>query len=567
VTEGGERGGPAAPSPEARPRRRLLLITSLVIALVYVVATGPHLIPTGDQATFVLLGKSLATGQGYRDIGRAVHIPHTKFPPGLPLMLAPVSKLPHRSTEDFLPEKLLVAILGLLAALAVLPVLRRTGATPGEAALVALLTALNARQFFLSHTIMSEAPFLLATLLFVLAVERWRRDGRVFSSGLVFSLVAVFLALSLRTAGVALVLAGGLFLVLGRREPRQREAEAPSRSPGGDDPPARVRFLQATCLGVFSLLLLLGWSWRNLRAGGESLDYLAQLFSRGEESMLAEEDGVNSLGEGLVTRALSGSVFYAREARNLLFLEEELVTELGRMLPATTALSWIFVLLLSAALLELGMDLVRRRSLASLITVVTLGMLVLWPWRSFRLLAPVLPFLLLFLVRAVSRLSLLAPRGASWRLRHLPAAVILGSVLAVNVAAIAVLVTQGNRSAFGGQNLFSAPGDATFYRKDYRDYLDLARETGQSLLPSEARVLCSKPELFHLFSGLPCVAFLPTSEAEALLDQIERHGITHVVLDPLKPNPLKEWLREDRHTEPRLVEAARRGRCVLYQLW
>ena len=42
-----------------------------------------------DSGVDIALGKSLATGQGYRAIFLAGHPPHTKYPPVFPAFLAP----------------------------------------------------------------------------------------------------------------------------------------------------------------------------------------------------------------------------------------------------------------------------------------------------------------------------------------------------------------------------------------------------------------------------------------------------------------------------------------------
>lgn len=43
-----------------------------------------------DSGVYIALGKSLATGQGYRAIFLAGHPPHTKYPPVFPAFLAPL---------------------------------------------------------------------------------------------------------------------------------------------------------------------------------------------------------------------------------------------------------------------------------------------------------------------------------------------------------------------------------------------------------------------------------------------------------------------------------------------
>lgn len=546
---------------------KIAIVAGLI--LLYLYGVGPHLIPTGDQAAFLLLKESLAEGKGYRDLARPDRPVHTKFPPGFPALLLATS--PFDSTDPFAvrPEKGLVAFTGLLAGFAVWFLLRRvSGVSSFEATLVALLTLLNARYYFLSHSVMSEAPYTLASVALLTAVLAWKSTTRTLSWRLILLLALVFLAVSLRIAAVALLAACALDLLI---NPPKLSASPPQR--------LRERSLRVAIFGLASILVLASWVTRNRSVSDQSLDYLPQFFSRGEKALSADgaDEQTTSPG-GLLDRAGSGLTFYLKETKNLLFLEEELVTQLRGMgnpfSSLASCLPWLFNGILAFGGLAFFYRLFSSRSIETLYVLVTAFMLLLWPWRTFRFLVPILPFSCLYLVLGFRHLGtwIFPRKSPDSFLRRFPIYTLSLGLLTIHGAGLAVLIHSGNGAAYGGQTVFSPVGDEEIYRGDYRDFRDAARAASERI-GDHGRILCSKPDLFYYWSRVPSIPFLPTSESAKLLDQIQRHEASHVVIDPLKPNALRKPLRggdgEEKKVEMGTLtfeEIWRRNRTAIYRV-
>ena len=80
---------------------------AIAIVLWFAVAVTPHWIPTSDGALYLMLGRSVAHGEGYTLFGK----PHTFVPPGYPLMIASLERI---GLGSMLCLNIAMAILGLL---------------------------------------------------------------------------------------------------------------------------------------------------------------------------------------------------------------------------------------------------------------------------------------------------------------------------------------------------------------------------------------------------------------------------------------------------------------------
>ncbi len=533
----------------------LIVLACLLTISFYVWGTGPSFVPTGDQAAFALLAESIHEGEGYRDIARPNPPSHTKFPPGFPFLLSLARTVPRNSPLDFSPEKGLIAFLGLLGGILTYSVARRVmGASRTAAATTAFLTVLNARFFFLSHSMMSEVPFLTASLGLFLIIRVFSLHPQIFSIHLVLVIRLVGLSLSLRLASVAACGACVCYILVGRPQASARLSST-----------LLHRFPKALLvLGVTAILLFL-WVIRNQSVSEQSFDYLPQFFSAGEKSLTISEQEADQ-GTNLIARTWDGLSFYAKETRNLLFLEEELLHKIQGEAwwrkAAVLAARCFFVLLFGLCLLVFLHRLIARRSLDAFYVLLTMLMVLVWPWRTFRLILPILPFLIYYTITALNVISSLLLGKVSVAVRNALVIVVVSTIFAINAAGSYVLVQEGNGRAYGGQNILSPRTGLGFYRGDYLDMAKVALEAGKSL-KGETRILCGKPDVLYLWCRLPCVPFVPTTDASKVLDQIKRHKITHVLVDPLKPNPLRESIKNG---AKEFREIIRYGRTALYEV-
>src|SRR5688572_17039630 len=160
------------PSQQRKPRAaELLVLLAILVAagILYWTTARRTYFYDSDASTYLELARSLASGAGYVFDGEA----HTKFPPGVPLLLTPFV-MAHDG--DFLLLYRWSAGIS-LAALACAGWWFRERGERAAALLVALCAASAAWYEFSTGASLSEAPFALVLLALFAGAERAVRRG------------------------------------------------------------------------------------------------------------------------------------------------------------------------------------------------------------------------------------------------------------------------------------------------------------------------------------------------------------------------------------------------------
>ena len=174
----------------------------------------PKIHTGGDSVTYVLLAESvLEMGDGYSlSIEPGPPDPHTKYPPGYPLFLAPLVALFGR---NFVVLKLL-STLFTAGSVALFCGYARRGREPLPWFCLALAFAVSPGVIDYSRWMLSEAPFLFFTLG---ALWMLREDGRGSGAGRPFwlALAASVMSFYVRSIGALLLVATSLTYLLRRQ--------------------------------------------------------------------------------------------------------------------------------------------------------------------------------------------------------------------------------------------------------------------------------------------------------------------------------------------------------------
>ncbi len=331
---------------------RILL---LVLACAYVLGVARNQVLTGDPTYYIGLAQSLLGGHGYTIAG----VPHTAYPPGLPLLLLLPLSLPGPSV---LVAQLLVASFAPLSLLAVLAWLRKH--TPAASLPISALTVGSFAFFSLATLgVNSELPYLAVTATaLVLAARHQDQPGWCVAAVVALAVLAVML----RTIGVALPLA---FLAAWIHRRMRRVARNSTDT-----------LLLAG--GTAGLIAIAAWfAWGAVHPPSEE-NYLRLL--------LLEDPHVPDLG------AVSPWEVISRMPRALLMQ----VAHLGELL---TGLSWILpswfspLVVVPALAMVVGLwrELQRENPVVGWYLLGYGGILLIWPFdEGVRFLLPVLPMAL-----------------------------------------------------------------------------------------------------------------------------------------------------------------------------
>ena len=326
-----------------------------------------------DAAAYVGLARALDAGDGYVLDG----VPHAKYPPGLPVLLAGLARAAGPDGYATFHLGLVAALLAAVAASYALA--RRLGYDELVALAVAAAVGSSQTLFDLSvRYLRTEVLFLAVSLLALLAIARaLASGGRATHVALAAVLVAA--AMLTRLAGVTLLAVPALHLL------------RPADPRGG-----RWR---ALVLVVAGLVVLAVWVGRGQQIRAEfpdAPDYGAELMAAAPRDLTktVPVDLPTLDAAGLVRRVTGNLVVFSRACGVLLTN----VDRSGQVLPVGAGLVVLVLMGLFAALRAAGgsepWD--RPRADAAVYVLGTLSLYLVWPFnQQERFYAPLLPWLLL----------------------------------------------------------------------------------------------------------------------------------------------------------------------------
>jgi hypothetical protein len=456
---------------------------------------------TVDDAWYVLLGRALARGEGFRLVSSAATAIMPVVPPGFPAILAVIFRI----SPDFPQNVLLLKSVSIVAMLAAGPLtyyfFTQCRPLPWQLAVgIAAATMLTPGLVFLAtSTVMAESVFLFGQLLTVIVIEAAVRAGDAAAGRRRTIAAAVLAAASMlvRLTGLALVVAVTCYLVASRRPKgaglfavvtlacllpwmlyaRAHEpTEAQRLEHGGSiafaySTSMRMRIAGMSTSGRTTLGELPAQTWRNLVNvfGRDMGGVFVPAFLRGPDESGEEVVSVGP-SSGLVPGSMGGAV-------------------------PTMVIAFV----LSAFVLAGYVTAVRAGlTAAELLVPISLVLTVAVPFLTFRYVLPLTPFLFFYLLEGVRTVTV-------WGGRALPAT----QRDPWRVARVVILCLIGFDVFDHAQYIFDASGAD---RAQAVDWIGDSREIDEVLgwmkehLPPDAAVVTTNPALVYLASGRKTLA-------------------------------------------------------------
>ncbi len=437
----------------------------------------------GDNAAYMILAESLETGQGYRNL----HLPgsptHAQYPPFYPAVLTAA-----RAFGGGLITFKVISLLLTSASLVFICLLARGRLGWSGSLAVTAPFAFNPVLLYYSHWVLSEAPFVLLTLVALWGSERMIGSRRWLAA----TVLAVLLAYLTRAAGLPLVVA--VLLAIGWRR----------------------RWSELAFVGGGAALVLSGWWMWGRVAATES----AEVYSNNFLLVNPYQPELGYAGPAdLIARLVNNVRLYTIEV-----LPETLAgaAPAGAVsLPALLAGLLIVALVLIAFLRG-----IRRVQVVELFTALYLGLLFIWPqvWTDRRFLLPLVPILFLHAASGlVWCFEFLRVKRPAW---VLPAAGALLVLLTVPDHVRSVGFNQGCQK-------FYRQGDRlACYPPPWRAFVQTA-EWVRANTPEDAIVISRKPRLFYYFGRRRGEVYPFTTEENAVLSFLDDIGADYVSVAPL----------------------------------
>lgn len=368
-----------------------------------------------DDAWFVVLARAIAQGDGYLVISSATTPILPTFPPGFPLLLAPlVAMFPEFPANVVVLKAAAIVTMFAIAIGSFVYLHRYRGAPPLVAGTAAVVTLLMPSFVFLAtSTIMSEPAFTLSQIALLLVAERTIRSPRPSTTLPVASGVLAAFTLLLRSAGVAAVAA--VAWCLWRRQRRAALVFAA---------------VTAACYLPWIAYSATHQSTREERlahGGGIAYRYEELLTFRvgnepGSGSMSLLDlppriafNVVNIFGRDVGAQLLPAAYRDASESGQEVFLVSGeggmRATGMGTGAGLVTLSSLLSVVML------IGFISAWRRgaTVAEWAVLATIGMVLLVPVTTFRYVLPLAPFLVFYFFCGVDALAALARRTPVWQ--------------------------------------------------------------------------------------------------------------------------------------------------------
>ena len=456
----------------------LLGAAVLVTGALVVGAFNPAPHSGGDNSTYVSLAHAIVSTGSYTEVFDPAGLPHSKYPPVFPLLLAASIALGARTWVAMKS----VAVIATLAAVAFtyLWVERRVGSWAALA--VAVLYGASAAVVYYSHWALSDPVFVAFTVAAFWAWEGGRDEGSSRPRWIGAAVVLAGLAYFTRSAGLPLVVALLACLVLERRW----------RSVGS----------AALALGIPAAL----W-W--LRGRDAPASYAAEFWLVDPYQPTLGTIGVLDLIpralanlEGYVTRHLPRGVIGPSAGGAAL---------LGVAMVVATLWGWVRVSR-------------QRIGLPEVFLPLYFGLILLWPivWSGDRFALPLYP--LVFLYGAVAMLDVVhrAPR------------VVAAPVLAL--ALVLLLLPAGGSWLRARQEsracarIVEVEGPFACYGPGVAAFVEAARWSAESL-PDGAAVMTRKPSHFYVLSGVPSRTFPFDPTPDAQLAAADELGARYILID------------------------------------
>ena len=466
----------------------------------------------GDNAHYLMLALSLASGKGYRDLNLPGEPYHTHYPFLFPLFLSPFAKLKRQVFYSHIFIQLLASVIPLVA-LAWFRFLKRSRI---ESLMFYFFTATIPVYFYSSISILTEQLFILLMYIMLFLCLYYRKKKIDFYK--VIILVVLLLGLYYtRTVGIVI----GLAFVLGiflEKDYRKK----------------RIFYLPVPVwIGILFIIGVLPWQIWTKTVGTHT--YLKEFFLKSPYNI--------DLG-----RIEPIDLLY-RLKRNIKFYYPLLgdFINIARFGRKPEQIFSIIVYLIS--LVGIYVSIRKKQYHLPLIFVLYLLIILVWPFNEQRFIIP------LYLIEAYFFLL-----GLEYILKFIPR---LNTALILSMLFLIFSCWQGWNIGLVWKRYQkpllqpSSPIEVKGYGKFSRPVIDLAKYPGywsrpkiflltkidlailmniaKETLPKDAVILTYNPRITWFYTRRKTVRMLFTLDEKKQWENVEKNGVNYVLVDPLQP--------------------------------
>jgi hypothetical protein len=461
----------------------LLVILSVSFLWVFNYTFDQSISHHGDNATYYLLGESIASGNGYTNVYSPKATNATHFPPGYPAIIAGSIKLfgPGISGVKLLNYAFLFGSIILLFF-----IIKKATADIRLSFVVAMLCIFNPHLLEYATIMMSEIAFLFFLMLGVLFLQRVNPSIKWRDPNFWLFLLCLVSLYYIRSIGIAILTAACCYFLFSRE----------------------WKMLLATVISILSLTV--PWSLRVRTVGGGN--YMKTLF---ENNSFRPEFGTMDLTQW-PARVMQNAGRYITKEIPVTIFPKQVDYNID-----STPIEWLTGVLIVSAIIYGLFKIKSLRNILGWYCLGTMSLLMLWPqvWLGPRFIIPIIPIFLLGFSKAIIEI-------ASWVGKRLAAKSYSLQLQTVSFAPLFLLLFSYPQLEKLSEKAKEGPSIG------HQRYYEMA-EWAKNNLPEDAVVACRKPTLFYLFSQRKVVRYKFTTDPIEFFNHLERQGVTHLVFDEL----------------------------------
>ena len=432
----------------------------------------------GDNGNYYMLGKALATGQGYVNINSFQKQLHKHFPPGYPVFISSIIRVFGESTLNI---KIANGLLLFFTLIALYFLVKEITSRESTAIIVLLLVMLNSHILRYSTIMMTEIPFLFFSTVAILSFTKINYNKPLRKDVYLYLVVALLIiSFYIRTSGIALIAGIILFLLLTKH------------------------WKHAIVIALGFLLLALPWQLRNQKIGGSS--YVNQIKM---VNPYRPEQGKADFGDYLTRFGNNVNRYLTKEIP----LASISISKPNYRQPATVV-QWLYGIAFFILIIFGVLNLKKFKLLVLTYLAATLAVLSLWPdvWVGIRLLLPAVPFLLIGLVNGMQEILV----------RITPLPITRYAIWVPGIISIFLIPNVKNLKKMAENEV----------KPEWANYYSLAKWAGENL-KANTIIACRKPAMFYLYSNSFTVNYKYTDDEEELINDLVVKQVDYVVMEQL----------------------------------
>lgn len=470
----------------------------------------------GDNTSYYLLGKALSRFQGYVYTFTAIPSPHSHFPPGYPMIMAPFMWISKSIIFIKIINGLLYGV-AMWSVFTILQVLREKAVV--ENTIITLLIAINYYLLKYSSIMMSEIPLIAVTGLALVIFLKLDKSGDDWIPNIKMILLSALIALAflIKTLAVPLLIGIVGYLIF------------------------KKLYKKALVIFLLFTLFILPYQIRNKIHGLEN-SYLNQLM---QVNPYRPELG-NLTFSTFIDRLISNFDRYlSKEIPSGMFP----IIEMGPNSPVTMmhyALGLIAVMFMIVGMVKLK----DYKLYIFLYIGASFGIFLMWPeaWFGVRFMLGVMPFMLILFYNGLLATTEFISQKISFKTNYIGYG--LMAVMGLLSLGIGHPSAQQSNTVTKLNTYSNQP-----YPRAYSNYFDLAEWTKKNI-PSDEIILCRKPAMFALFSDGKTNRYPYKDDATEFYNDIKSQNAQYIILDQLG------YSSTARYVMPRVKEAPERFEVI-----